>query len=267
MDKRTSKRTQQQDTSFNDATVDLAARDPAVAAALANQQQTFQTIMDSQLKTFQACLQACMDSTNKRIDTFVRETITDIAEIKASLQYTQKEVDQMKEDVNNNSAQRVVTDRLLQRLDADVRRLDDACDYLENQSRRNNLRIDGVKEKPGESWEETEAALRLVVKRDLKLPAGQVDNLQIERAHRTGAATAQRDRTIVVKFNSFKDRDAIIRAARTVKPRGVFVNEDYSQRVVSRRKELLPKMREARENGKIAYLSFDKLVVKDKVAG
>ena len=138
---------------------------------------------------------------------------------------------------------------------------------LENQSRRNNLRIDGVKEKPGESWEETEAALRLVVKRDLKLPAGQVDNLQIERAHRTGAATAQRDRTIVVKFNSFKDRDAIIRAARTVKPRGVFVNEDYSQRVVSRRKELLPKMREARENGKIAYLSFDKLVVKDKVAG
>ena len=267
MDKRTSKRTQQQDTSFNDATVDLAARDPAVAAALANQQQTFQTIMDSQLKTFQACLQACMDSTNKRIDTFVRETIPDIAEIKASLQYTQKEVDQMKEDVNNNSAQRVVTDRLLQRLDADVRRLDDACDYLENQSRRNNLRIDGVKEKPGESWEETEAALRLVVKRDLKLPAGQVDNLQIERAHRTGAATAQRDRTIVVKFNSFKDRDAIIRAARTVKPRGVFVNEDYSQRVVSRRKELLPKMREARENGKIAYLSFDKLVVKDKVAG
>ena len=103
--------------------------------------------MDSQLKTFQACLQACMDSTNKRIDTFVRETITDIAEIKASLQYTQKEVDQMKEDVNNNSAQRVVTDMLLQRLDADVRRLDDACDYLENQSRRNNLRIDGVKEK------------------------------------------------------------------------------------------------------------------------
>ena len=120
---------------------------------------------------------------------------------------------------------------------------------------------------PGESWEETEAALRLVVKRDLKLPAGKVDNLHIERAHSNGAATAQRDRTIVVKFTSFKYRDAVIRAARTVKPRGVFVNEDYSQRVVTRRKELLPKMREARENGNIAYLSFDKLVMKDKVAG
>ena len=68
-------------------------------------------------------------------------------------------------------------------------------------------------------------------------------------------------------MDTFYIVDAIIRAARTVKPRGVFVNEDYSQRVVSRRKELLPKMREARENGKIAYLSFDRLVVKDKVAG
>ena len=88
MDKRSSKRTQQHETSINDATVD-----PAVAAALANQQQTFQTISDALLKTFQACLQACMDATNKRIDTFVRETITDIAELNASLQYTQKEVD------------------------------------------------------------------------------------------------------------------------------------------------------------------------------
>ena len=51
IDKRSSTRTvsQQHETSINDATVD-----PAVAAALATQQQTFQTIIDAQLKTFQA---------------------------------------------------------------------------------------------------------------------------------------------------------------------------------------------------------------------
>ena len=264
MDKRSSKRTmsQQQDTSINDATVD-----PAVTAALATQQQTFQTIIDAQLKTFQACLQACMDATNNRIDTFVRETITDITELKASLQYTQKEVSELKQNVTTDNDQRVAADRLLQKLDADVKRVDDTADYLENQSRRNNLRVDGVKEKPGETWEDTEAALRQVVQKELKLPAEQVDALKIERAHRTGATTAQRDRTIVVKFSSFKERDAIIRAARTVKPRGVYVNEDYSQRVITRRKELLPQMKEARERGKVAYLSFDKLVVKDKLVG
>ena len=42
------------------------------------------------------------------------------------------------------------------------------------------------------------------------------------------------------------------------------MNEDYSQRVVARRKELLPKIMKAREEGKIAYLTFDKLVVRER---
>ena len=45
------------------------------------------------------------------------------------------------------------------------------------------------------------------------------------------------------------------------------MNEDYSQRVITRRKELLPQMKEACERGKVAYLSFDKLALKDKLAG
>ena len=44
-----------------------------------------------------------------------------------------------------------------------------------------------------------------------------------------------------------------------------YVNEDHSQWVMTRRKQLLPKTSEARERGKVAYLSFDKLVVKDKL--
>ena len=171
-----------------------------------------------------------MDATNNMI---VRETITDIIELKSSLQYTQKEVSEIKQNLNTNHDQRLAADWLLQKIDADVNRVDDTADYLENQSRRNNLRVDGVKEKPGETWEDNEAALRQVVQRELKLPAEQVDALQIERAHRIGASTAQRDRTIVVMFSSFRERDAIIRVqwnreGRTLKARGVYVNEDYS---------------------------------------
>ena len=78
-----------------------------------------------------------------------------------------------------------------------------------------------MKEKPGETWEDNEAALRQVVQKEFKLPAEQVDALKIERAHRTGATTAQRDRTIVVKFSLFKERDAIIRAAHCEAERGI----------------------------------------------
>ena len=67
-----------------------------------------------------------------------------------------------------------------------------------------------------------------------------------------------------MKFSGFKARDAVLQAARATRPRGVYVNEDFSMRVVNRRKELLPEMKEARDRGKIAYLSFDKLVVKDR---
>ena len=48
------------------------------------------------------------------------------------------------------------------------------------------------------------------------------------------------------------------------RPRGIYVNEDYSQRVMARRKELLPKMMKAQEEGKIAYLTFDKLVARER---
>ena len=56
-----------------------------------------------------------------------------------------------------------------------------------------------------------------------------------------------------------------MRAARKEKPRGVYINEDLSQRVMARRRELMQRLREAREQGKIAYLSYSKLVVRDRV--
>ena len=41
---------------------------------------------------------------------------------------------------------------------------------------------------------------------------------------------------------------------RKEKPRGIFVNEDLSHRVMERIKQLMPMLREARSNGEIAYL-------------
>ena len=68
----------------------------------------------------------------------------------------------------------------------------------------------------------------------------------------------------MVKFAQYKDRELVLAAAKKKRPRGIYVNEDFSQRIMARRKELLPKMMKAREEGKIAYLSFDKLVVRDR---
>ena len=94
-------------------------------------------------------MQACMEANNKRFDDFVRVRICDISELKASLQFTQKELQEVKHSVNVNNDGNIAADKLLAKLTDDIKRVDDAADYMENQSRRNNLRVDGGKEKPG----------------------------------------------------------------------------------------------------------------------
>ena len=185
--------------------------------------------------------------------------------LSTSLQFSQIELQELKQRYIHDFEQHKNTYKDVEHINTELKKLENTADYLENQSRRNNLRFDGIKERAGESWADTEDALRRVLQQQLKLPVEQAMTMPIALAHRTGGAPNDgRDRTIVVKFRYFKDRDAVLQAARVNKPQGMFVNEDFSQRVVSRRKELIPAMREARDRGKVAYLSFDKLIVKDR---
>ncbi|KAI8486043.1 hypothetical protein Bbelb_361430 [Branchiostoma belcheri] len=75
-------------------------------------------------------------------------------------------------------------------------------DYLENQSRRNNIVIDGiVDDNNKETWADTE------VKRDI----------EIERAHRNGTYNKEnpRPRQAVVKLLRYKDKQLILSRARS----------------------------------------------------
>ena len=53
-----------------------------------------------------------------------------------------------------------------------------------------------------------------------------------------------------------------MRSARVIKPTNICVSEDFAGETARRRKELLPKLKEAREQGKIAYLVVDRLIIK-----
>ncbi|KAK3892984.1 hypothetical protein Pcinc_003163 [Petrolisthes cinctipes] len=69
-----------------------------------------------------------------------------------------------------------------------VMELEERCNYLEDHSRRNNLQIVGLEERPeGETWEQTAVPVSKLLKNKLELP-----NLQMERAHRTKLVIKQR---------------------------------------------------------------------------
>jgi len=44
----------------------------------------------------------------------------------------------------------------------------------------------------------------------------------------------------------------------------MFVNEDLSAETLQRRKDQLPKLKQANQAGKIAYFVLDKLIIKDR---
>ena len=72
---------------------------------------------------------------------------------------------------------------------------------LEDRSRRNNLRINGIKEGKNETWQECEERVNCFLEEKLDMDTSEI---WIERAHRVGEKKRGQERQIVVKFNSYK---------------------------------------------------------------
>lgn len=139
--------------------------------------------------------------------------------------------------------------------------LEKRANYMEDSSRRNNLRIDGIPEVQSETWEQTALKVTTLLQDKLEMP-----NVELERAHRVGMRDAQerRPRTIVARFSRFSDRDKAIRNARKLKGTKIYLNEDLCAASVTERQEQLPALKQARAQGHIAYFNYTTLVIKPK---
>ena len=91
---------------------------------------------------------------------------------------------------------------------------------LEDRSRRDNLRIDGLPEMDNETWLDSEETLKKLFSSKLG-----INNVQIERAHRVGKTNAnnkKHDKRIVAKFASYKMKQAILTKANSLKRTAAF---------------------------------------------
>ena len=97
---------------------------------------------------------------------------------------------------------------------------------LEDRSRRDNLRVDGLKEIENETWEQTEGILQQMIRDILEL-----EGITMERAHRVGNKSNERNtpRTIAAKFSSYKDTQTVLSIAKKIKGKKIYINEDYSK--------------------------------------
>ncbi|XP_065662338.1 uncharacterized protein LOC136084906 [Hydra vulgaris] len=102
---------------------------------------------------------------------------------------------------------------------------------LENRSRRNNLRIDGVKELPDESWEDSTKIVKKIFSEKLQINK----EIIIERAHRSGSIKSGKEQSIVLKLLNFNDKKL---NSKKLRGTGVFINEDFAKETMEKRKKL-----------------------------
>ena len=146
----------------------------------------------------------------------------------------------------------------LGKLEARVSKVEEAADFNEQYSRRNCIRISGIKE---ENNEDTDRIV-LNMARDLNANLSLAD---LDRSHRVGKPKVGHERPIIVKFATYRARQSLYlkRLDLLAKDgwKNVFINEDLT----ARRNKLLFNARQYVKTSlvKSAYYSDGKIFVRD----
>ena len=203
----------------------------------------------------------------------IKSSKNEVNELKKSLEFTQNDLEErvnnlegnmckVKEDLKEIYEYQIDPDYVNDSL-ADIR---NKLSELEDRSRRNNIRIDGIAEEPGETWEECERKVHRLLSKELD-----IKDVVIERAHRVKAYSHEnknskklRSRATVCKLFSFVDKARILKNSHRLKEATYYVNEDFSKETLAYRKELWEKVKALRKEGKVAYLNYKSIVVKER---
>ncbi|XP_052793207.1 uncharacterized protein LOC128227051 [Mya arenaria] len=141
---------------------------------------------------------------------------------------------------------------------------DELC-YIQSQSMRNNLIFGNIPESPtGEIPENCEEIVKNFIREKLKIASNLVEKLSFERVHRMGQREAGRNQKIVAKFSLYKERELVRREWKVLDGTGYFIHEQFPKEVIEKRKMLVPKLIEAKKEGKLAWISFDTLYIDGK---
>lgn len=216
------------------------------------------SVMDNKLNKLDVLEQkvSSFDSELKKLWTFVHDQFK---ESKDAMSKVSERIDTL--EFSLGIAQKQIT-----QLTSDKAKVNDSLLYVQSQSMRNNLIFTGITEDPREKPEVTESKLRQFMVEKLKLAQDMVDGFRLERVHRMGdysvrAGASNKPRNIVAKFLQFKDREIVRRARTNLKGTGFFINEQFPKEIADRRRQLLPKMRQAIRDGKSAWISYDTLYI------
>ena len=221
--------------------------------------------IDNRMKQTEITIINFIEMNMRLVNTRLVDTIKDVAAVKESLNFQDDIGGKKLKNIEDRIAQ---LERNLQQFNAkpinhlqpDINEIYEKMRDIEDRARRNNLRFEGIRDDLNEDWAESEKKLKIVIQDKLGLDA---DNIIIERAHRIGKKNDKKDRIIVARFLNYKDRELILKSRFKLKETGIYINEDYSDETIKIRNDLMPQVKRYRNEGKFAFLQYDRIVVRD----
>ena len=190
----------------------------------------------------------------------------DVNDLRKSLEFTQSNLEEKVDNVEKRMEKLQSDTQEIYEYQIDPKYVQDELTELEDRSRRNNIRIDGIKEMKGETWNDCEEEVQDMFAQKLGL-----DGIETECAHRVKLnnrdSNTNRPRTIVMKLLRLKDKTKIFQNANKLKGQNIFINNDFSKATLELKKDFMIEVKRLRELGKIAYLNYTTIVSREKVEG
>ena len=181
----------------------------------------------------------------------------EVREMKESYIKLNEEVDNLRDEVRHLQEQNFSLAQENEFLRGAQSDLFMKVDDLECRSKRNNLIFHGIERNDGETPKDCEEKLQKIVTEKLGL-----QEVAFDRAHRT---SDKKDAPIVARFVYYKQRTDILRAKKKLPATdNISINEDFSERVRSIRKLLIPFLKDAIKQKKKAMMVYDHLIIDGK---
>ena len=92
-----------------------------------------------------------------------------------------------------------------------------------------------------------------------------IENVVIERAHRTGKKNKNRSRAIVAQFSFYKDKTNILKNCKKLKNTRFSIFEDFSRETAAIHKEKWQEVLASKEKGMILYLNYRTVICKQRI--
>lgn len=131
---------------------------------------------------------------------------------------------------------------------------------LDREKREHNIIIYNLEGDKQETWEDLQLKVLTLVETKLGITCR---NEEFARVKRIGQHTSGRIRPILIKFLRYNMKLVVLKNKTKLKGTQIKIDEDYPPDVQERRRTLWPELKRLREQGHIAHLKYDRIVMKD----